>query len=143
MDGFTEVRRRPRHRRRANVGTAESNSGSESVGTEFEARGRNVSGSEKIWLFVSRVKDHVNEQIVQNYIARKSSLASETITVKCVETRAKFADNKCFLIGVDPAIKEEIYKSEFWPRGVNFDRFDFRRGQHFLDCQRSAEFSQT
>lgn len=141
VDGFIKVQRRPRHRRRANVGTAESNSGPESVGTGLEARGRNVSGNKKIWIFISRVKDHVNERIVQDYISRKSSLASETVTVKCVETKTKFADNKCFLIGVDPAIKEDIYKNEFWPKGIKFDRFDFRRGQHFLDQQRSAELT--
>lgn len=137
--GFIEIKRRHRNRKKASIGTANESKVSEGgSGVEFEARRQGNGGDKKVWLFVSRAKDHVSEQTVKDYLLRKLS-PDDDVVVKYLETRTKFIDNKCFLVGVNPARKEEIYETGFWPRGIRFDRFDFRRGQHFLDSQRCAE----
>jgi hypothetical protein len=34
---------------------------------------------------------------------------------------------------IQPAYKEAVYDKNFWPRGIRYSRFDFRKGEHFLD----------
>lgn len=102
----------------------------------FEARGSNRKSSKdnkKIWLFISRAKEHVTEEIVKKYIQEKSMSEVPDISVKLLKTHYKKKDNNCFLVGVDPCLKEMIYEHSFWPKGIAFERFNFRRGQHFLD----------
>mgnify|MGYP005984103013 CR=1 FL=1 len=92
------------------------------------------SRNKKIWLFISRVQDHVSSDIVANFIANKTGQDQTTISVKLLEIHKNDADNKCFLVGVDPLLKDDVYKTSFWPKGVSFSRFDFKLGQRFLDC---------
>lgn len=87
----------------------------------------------KIWLFLSRIKDHVSEDIVKKYIQEKLKNDLLEPSVRKLKTFYMRKDNNCFLVGVDFSLKEAIYEHSFWPKGVTFERFDFRRGQHFLD----------
>lgn len=58
------------------------------------------------------------------------------ISVKLLKTFYQKEDNNCFLIGVDPTFQEMVYQQNFWPQGVAFQRFNFKKGQHFLDNPR-------
>lgn len=46
---------------------------------------------------------------------------------------------KCFLIGVNPEIKELLYDSNVWPKDVRFLRFNFKFGRHFSQCNREEK----
>nr|CAI5830812.1 unnamed protein product [Callosobruchus analis] len=39
------------------------------------------------------------------------------------------------MVGLDPNLKETVYDTSFWPRGVLFSRFNFGLGRNFLDKQ--------
>lgn len=135
---FTEVQRRRKRKKTTKVGTAENVASEGDIG-EFEAKGQNSSEGKKIWLFISRAKDHVSEEIVRRYVSGKlNSSDGGDVVVKHLETKLKIKDNRCFLVGVDPIAKEKVYGNEFWPKGIRFDRFNFRRGQHFLESRESA-----
>lgn len=131
-DTFTVVKRRPRKQKLlgSNVGERDS------IG--FEGRENTNPGKNKrlIWLFVSRAKEHVTEEMVKKYIHNKTKSDMVDIKVKLLKTFHKRSDNNCFLIGVDPRFKETVYEQTFWPNGVAFERFNFKRGQHFLDNPR-------
>lgn len=131
---FVQVKRKSRIKR--NIGTAESEL-KDSEKSEFEGR-QNVHNQKKIWLFISRAKSHVTKEIVCNYVAKKCNTNMDAISVKPLDTWHKVENNNCFLVGVDPNLKSIVYEPNFWPRGVAFDRFNFRRGQHFLDNSRNT-----
>lgn len=42
-------------------------------------------------------------------------------------------------MGLEPSLKTVVYDSNFWPKGVAFARFDFKRGQQFLDNPRNLQ----
>lgn len=132
-DGFQEVKRK---RKKANqVGTAESPS-EENGKQGFEGRpetDKHAKKDKKLWLFISKAKNHVTESIVRNYISKKTNTDIEQISVKFLKTWYQVENNNCFLVGLDPALKSTVYNTNFWPKGVGFERFNFRRGQHFLD----------
>lgn len=114
---FTKVRRR-RKKTMEGSGNGDDN---------FYGRQNN---EKKIWLFITRIPDRINENNIENYI--KSRTDSNNITVKKLHTRSSRKDNQSFLIGVEPHLKQQIYESNFWPKKVVYDRFNFKRGQHFL-----------
>lgn len=37
------------------------------------------------------------------------------------------------MLGVPFEMKDIAYENDFWPTGIKYTRFDFKRGQHFLD----------
>lgn len=121
---------RKRRMRKQKVGTSD-NSNEESL-QEFQARNYKKPEDKKLWLFISRAKASVDETIVKNYIAKKGVQKLEDISVKLLQTRTKLENNNCFMVGVPLDMKESIYKHEFWPQGVQFQRFNFKVGQHFL-----------
>lgn len=86
----------------------------------------------KLWIFISRVKDTVSEEAVQNYIKDKTQCKDNEISIKCLKSKTKYSKN-CFLVGIKPGLSEVVYNSNFWPAGVAYSRFNFRKGQHFLD----------
>lgn len=121
-------------RRKKNIkyGTSETRADCE-IGFE----GRDTK-EKKIWLFISRVKNDVTEGKVSNYITHKTNEKTEEISVKKVNTYFKTKDNNCFLIGVNPKLRDLVYKEDFWPKKVAYARFDFKKGQHFLDNPRNV-----
>lgn len=100
------------------LGTAEISSG------ENAFSGRDAS-NKKAWLFVSRVKDTVTEEIVRKYIASKTNAAAEELVVKQISTTYQRKDSKCFQIGIKFGLKDLLYTQEFWPSGVAFRRYRF------------------
>ncbi|KAJ3664857.1 hypothetical protein Zmor_000397 [Zophobas morio] len=122
---FEEVRPRRSRKRNYKVGACES---SPSETSSFIGTQRN----KKIWLFIAGAREHVTETIVKQYINGKLQDSSQT-EVKELKTFHKKIDNKCFFVGVEYLHKEAVYNPSFWPMGIRFSRFDFRKGEHFLD----------
>lgn len=93
----------------------------------------------KVWLYLYRVTRNVNDTQIRKFITKK--LYPETpegeensdVTVKELQTDPN--QLKCFMIGADFSHKEKLYTAEFWPRGVGFRRFDFRRYRQYMDDQ--------
>lgn len=130
---FTEVRNK--HRKRKIVGTAENSTVDGS--NDFEGSQISNNSNKKIWLFISRIKSHVNEEKVNDYISKKAKVDKDLISVKKLKTWYQTENNNCFLIGLDPNLKETVYDPKFWPKGVAFERFNFKQGQRFLDKPKS------
>lgn len=94
----------------------------------------------KIWLFVGRVKDHVTEKIIQNFLKRKTNAETTTnIHVEEIDTYKQTKDNKCFKVGLNYNLLETAYTSTFWPRGVTVERFNFRKEERYLNRLRNKK----
>lgn len=89
--------------------------------------------TKKIWLFISKVKNTIDPETVHTYILKHIPSASDTsVSVKLCNVKIPNPNHKSFMIGVDPEHKETVYKEDFWPNGVCFERFNFGRGRNFL-----------
>lgn len=120
-------KRRNRHKKPVILGTAE-------IGSDENAfEGRDAS-NKKAWLFVSRVKDTVTEEIVRKYIASKTNAAADELVVKQIPTNYQRKDSRCFQIGIRFDLKDLLYTPEFWPSGVAFRRYRFN-----LNASKQAE----
>lgn len=131
-DGYQELKRK---KRKVQVGTDDSKE------NEFVGRSTADIKDRKIWLFISKVKDTITTENVLSYIKRKTNSEEQKISVKELNTWFKMKDNKCFMVGVDPDFKNSVYNASFWPKGVAYRRFDFFKGQHFLDNPRELSGS--
>lgn len=127
-----------RRRRRINVGSGNGDG-------KFIGKNEN---NRKIWLFITRVPDVVGENDIRNYIKTQIKTVNSSeetpidhdVEVKMLNTNNTRPNNQSFMIGVEPEFQEEVYKPSFWPRKIGYERFDFRRGQHFLrNMQESSE----
>lgn len=95
----------------------------------------------KAWLFISHVKDTVNESTVKQYIINKTRInESENVIVKEVKVNFERKDCKCFMIGVDFSLKERVYEEDFWPAGVTYRRYNFNF-QKITESKNSENFS--
>ena len=93
----------------------------------------------KIWLFVTKVKDHVTKETVQKYIQNKiKSENMSNIYVGEIDTFRKVQDNKCFKVGLSYEHLEIAYTSAFWPKGVEVYRFNFKKEEKYLNRLKSA-----
>ncbi|KAG5871663.1 hypothetical protein JTB14_027167 [Gonioctena quinquepunctata] len=94
-DNFVEAKKR--HRRNKSLGT---NSISEAEERGFEGRDNMLPSNKnkKIWLFISRME--------QEHMLRK-------LLRKKLETFHKTKDNNCFLVGVNPSMKDIVYRRIF------------------------------
>lgn len=122
--GFTEVRR---HKKRGMEGSGNGDA-------DFYGRQNN---GKKIWLFITKIPDRIEENSIVNYIKTRTS--SNDISVKKLHTRSARKDNQSFMIGVEPHLKHQIYESSFWPKNIIYSRFNFKRGQHFLQSARQEQ----
>lgn len=84
-----------------------------------------------VWLFISRIKDTATEETIANHIKKMTSLKDEKILVKQIKTSYERTDRKCFQIGVDTSVKDQVYKPCFWPKGVAFRRYTFRKSPNY------------
>lgn len=120
-------------KQKVHIGEAEISKEEETHG--FVGRAKT---EKKIWLFISRVKDHVTEEIVKNYLGKKTSNNSD-IYVKEIDTYKKSKDNRCFKVGLNFNLKELAYTSSFWPKGVAVCRYDFKKEEKYLNRLRSID----
>lgn len=121
-----------RRRKKPQVGSAEIIEGE---GNEFEGseQKNEQKKNKKIWLFISNAKNKVTKEVVLQYISKKANTDVKNIYVKAIEPIKKIENNNCFMIGIDPSLQEMVYNSKFWPSGIVYDRFDFKKGRRFLD----------
>lgn len=77
----------------------------------------------RIWIFLSRVKLHVTAEKIHKYLSSKPNMKESTFLVE--ELKLKRTRTKAFKIGVEYALKEEVYQPKFWPKGVGFSRYTF------------------
>lgn len=139
MADFKMVNKRKKNKSQK-TGTAEAVEDEECF-RMFQARNYRKPEERKLWLHISRAKSTVDEQTVRDYISKKGNLGVEDISVKLLKTRSEVRDNNCFMIGVPLQMRELIYDNAFWPKGVKFQRFDFKIGQHFLSAGTSNEMT--
>ena len=131
-DKFIQVNSKKKWRRRGNIGTGDDNQNDDA---KFE--GSAVWKNRKLWVIIKKVKDSADAQKIKEYLNNKLDVEDEEdISVKCLNTYYKIKDNNCYLIGFDNKFKNSIYDSKLWPKGVIFERFDFQKGERFLDKQK-------
>lgn len=131
QDGFIQVKRK---KRRGRIGTADV---STSLEPESRFEGSADPEKKKVWVFLKRVKDDTSPDKIQRYLTNVLKTNQKDVFVKKVDTYHKINDNNCFLVGVDPKYKQTIYNDDsLWPKGVIYQRFNFVRGQKFLDNQK-------
>ncbi|XP_045474003.1 uncharacterized protein LOC123680252 [Harmonia axyridis] len=87
---------------------------------------KTVGQEKKAWFFINRVKSHVTEEQVKNYIKSKNNFKDTTVEVKELSLAGKHGDLKSFLVKVPFKHKDELYDTEFWPENVGIRRFNFR-----------------
>ncbi|KAG5865919.1 hypothetical protein JTB14_002020 [Gonioctena quinquepunctata] len=108
-DNFVEAKKS--HGRNKSLGT---NSVSEAEENGFEGRDNMLPSNKnkKIWLFISRIEDSVSvtEDTVKKYISKKTGTHAEETSAKKLETFHKTKDNNFFLVGVNPSLKDTVYK---------------------------------
>lgn len=121
VEQFTKNTKKTK-RREINIGTAE---------TETEDEENDFIGKEsnkKVWLFISRVKDHVTIEKIKNYIKKKTDLHDDSDIV-VEHTKTKYDDIRkdcqCFKIGINYDKKDVVYEENFWPKKVAYRRFNF------------------
>lgn len=78
----------------------------------------------KMWLYVGKVAETVEEAHVINYITKKCSIKEEDQVI--VRKLPLLGRSRAFQVGIDPKFYDELNKSEFWPNGVIIRRFNFR-----------------
>lgn len=83
----------------------------------FSGRGN----EKKIGLFISKVTNHVTAKIVMDYLMKNTK--RNDFIVK--DLKSKIVDYRCFQIGAHMNMKDTMYDSSFWPKGVQFLRFNF------------------
>ncbi|CAH1107492.1 unnamed protein product [Psylliodes chrysocephalus] len=130
---FVEVKSNRRQKRANKIGTNQSQDDNNQ--NAFEGA-KSADNNRKLWVFISRVKNQVTEDQIKNYISNKAKNDQSEISVKALKTYYQNKNNKCFLVGTDLSLKNVIYEQNFWPAGVAFERFNFKKGQHFLDNNR-------
>ena len=104
------------------------------IGTGETAENESFTGrndpNKKVWLFISRIPDKIDETAIRNYVKRKSKITDDLdLIVKHIPTKIEQskADSKCFQVGIKFNLMDTIYQENFWPRNVAFGRFNFRR----------------
>lgn len=126
---FIPVKSNRKKRNFGKVGTANENE--ENI-SGFQGSAKSAA-DKKIWIFLKKVKDTANPTIIRDYMCNKLNAQESDIFVKKVDTYFMEKDKNCYLIGLNPTYKLSALKTEFWPKGVVFDRFNFRKGEKFLD----------
>lgn len=96
----------------------------------------------KIWLYISKVPDDVSEEDIHQYIkARANDANLQDCEIKKLPIATTKPNNQSYMVGVDFKLKENVYMSNFWPKKILFERFDFRRGKRFLQANTEQETS--
>lgn len=89
------------------------------------------NAKKKIWLFLSRVKRTIKNDVIKSYIANKTT-PDTNIEVKQCKVKRENATSNYFMVGVNPELKDLVYDQAFWPMGIMYQRFDFSLGRNFL-----------
>lgn len=82
----------------------------------------------KVWLYLYRITPDVTEDDIKQYIKIKTNNKNEEFIVKDLKEPGSNRF-KTFMVAGDFRYKETFYDPSFWPKGVFFRRFDFKK--HF------------
>lgn len=93
--------------------------------TEFAGEER------KVWLYINRIKRHVDANMIRSYIKGKSNFTNEKVEV--TEIPSEQNGLKRFVVRAPISRKDEMYDTNFWPKGVGIKRFSFHKHREFLN----------
>nr|CAI5854171.1 unnamed protein product [Callosobruchus analis] len=125
-DGFIEVKRKRRRHQQPMIGTGQLD-----LNSNFQ--GSAAIKERKIWIFLKKVRDCATMEDITVYLCKNLNQEENQVYVKKVETYYRTKDNNCYLVGVNPSFQSQIYDINFWPKGVVISRFNFFKGEKFLD----------
>lgn len=112
-DGFQEVKYKKRRYVKKRIGTGNVTQEENQVG---------FSGADrKVWLNIYRVKKHVTENMIVEYIKKQAGFEGENVEVKELLTASKAT--KSFLVTASFKKKDKMYDPDFWPENVGIRRF--------------------
>lgn len=94
------------------------------VGQSQENNGKFKGASPKVWMFISRVTRDVNDEDIKTYLKTRTGDDEENIIVR--ELNPQSNGLKCYMVAADFRHKDEFYQPSFWPKGVGYQRFDFK-----------------
>lgn len=115
-EGFKTVvsRRNRRRMEQPTRGTATS-----SPQEKFKAR------PSKMWLYVGRADESVEESDVREYVERKCSITDKELLV--VKRLSLLGRSRAFQLGIDRCYYKSLLDGSFWPSGIMVRRFNFSR----------------
>lgn len=122
---FRLVKKKKRTKNKLYFGEAECSESTNSESSFFQGREK----TEKMaWLFISRIKDNATNELISDYIRRKTNNVQNIIVSEIVISNPR-QDNKCFKVGVSYEHKNQLYDQKFWPVGVAFRRYTFENNK--------------
>ena len=91
----------------------------------------------RVWLYIYRVKPHVNAEMIKKFITKKSDYEHLPIEVRQLSSMTN--RSKWFVVTAPLSRKDEMYNTDFWPMGVGIKRFDFFKHRDYLQ-ESGADF---
>ncbi|CAH1099818.1 unnamed protein product [Psylliodes chrysocephalus] len=115
-----EIKQRRVRRLRKNVGES-------SEDTNFRGAANN---NPKCYMYIYRVGKEVNEKDITSFIGNKlniqnNNMENEQIIVKKIQCNS--TNTISFIVATDFSHKDKMYTPSFWPKGVCYRRFDFKK----------------
>lgn len=111
-DAFVTVSHRNRRIKSITIGDAQVDGGFTGV-------------PKRVWILLSRVAEGVTAEDIVQFLLGKPGFENRTFQID--ELLSERLDSKRFRIGADFALKDQLYDTSFWPRGVRFSRYFWSR----------------
>lgn len=89
----------------------------------------------RVWLSISRVRRDVTVEDISSFLHKKPGCENTDFIIREISTDA--TQNKCFMFGAPFEMKDDVYGSKFWPKGVGIERFDFKKYYQNINQQRN------
>lgn len=104
---------------------------------ESEENNENFKGAEpKVWLYLYRVLKEVTEDNIKQFIKKKTNPESDNeIIVRQISSESTQFNR--FMVATEFKYKDMLYDPKFWPKGVGYKRFDFKR---YYETHRPTSF---
>jgi hypothetical protein len=83
------------------------------------------------------VNPNVSPEDLLVYLSQKVQVPSTDFIVEDVTSEINMNLSKAFKVGAEFSLKDTMYLEEFWPKGVVFKRFEFRKVQQDFHPARS------
>ena len=136
-DGFRFQRRQNRNNYRNQVNHSDERGKKEQkrkqIGQATHDQNQVFQGIQpKMWLYLYRVIPKIGESDIKEYIKKKLG-NEEDIIVR--ELKNGNHPRQCFMVATKFEFKDKLYDPGFWPKGVGFRRFDFKKQWEYKDQQ--------
>lgn len=130
-DGFIYQGRRKSRRNSRNLDNTVANRPQNRTTVKRQIGKAKIDGNQdfrgvepKVWMYLYRVIPKVSENNIQEYMKTKLG-EKENISVR--ELKNGNNPRQCFMVAANFEHKDKLYDPEFWPAGVGFRRFDFKK----------------